>query len=355
MKFGAFMMPNNPPERSIGEGHRHNLDYVCFLDQLGFEEVWIGEHYTAPWEPCPSPDLMIAQAIDQTQQITFATGAFILPYHHPAELAQRIAYLDHMTQGRLIIGVGAGGFPGDWKMFNVDAMAGDNRRMMAESLEIMVKFWTSEGPFEYQGEFWSVQRPADETPTHFHLKPYQKPYPRIGITALSPGSPTLKIAGAKGYIPVCLSLGNTYLRDNWAVVEQAAEEAGKKADRNDWRLGRDVFVAETDAEARKLAINGPIGRVWGEYLLPLFKQFGMTNVMKHDPDVADSDVTVEYLADHNWLVGSPDTVANKLADVVESSGGFGCLLTMNYDHLDHFTAWRESKQAFMNEVAPRFV
>lgn len=113
-------------------------------------------------------------------------------------------------------------------------------------------------------------------------------------------------------------------------------------------------MAETDRAARRLALDGPIGRVWREYLLPLFKRFGMTGVMKHQPDVTDADVTVEYLADHNWLVGSPATVADKLARLQQESGGFGGLLTMAYDHLDHLTAWRESKQAFMTEVAPLF-
>lgn len=354
MKFGAFMMPNNPPHRGTLDAHRHNLDYICFLDKAGYDEVWVGEHYTTPWEPCPSPDLLIAQAIDRTTSIKLATGAFLLPYHHPAELAQRIAYLDHMAEGRLIIGVGAGGFPGDWQLFNVDAMAGQNREMMAESLEIMIRLWTSTEPFRHKGKYWTVQRPADEPPTRFHLHPYQKPHPPIGITALSPNSPTMKLAGSAGYIPLNIGLSNQYLKDNWKIVEQAAHEAGREADRSLWRLGRDVLVADTDKEAMRRALEGPIGMVWGQYLLPLFTQFGMLGVMKHRPDVADADVTLKYLAEFNWLVGSADTVADKLAAAVHESGGFGCLLTMGYDHLDHFDQWRESKRAFIDEVAPRF-
>ncbi len=354
MKIGAFMMPNNPPHRTILEGHKHNLDYICFLDRAGYDEVWVGEHYTTPWEPCPSPDLLIAQAIDRTSRITLATGAFLLPYHHPAELAQRIAYLDHMAEGRLIIGVGAGGFPGDWQLFDVDAMTGENRDMMFESLEIMIKLWTSTEPFRYEGTYWTVQRPQDESPTRYHLQPYQRPHPPIGITALSPRSPSMSLAGSAGYIPLNLGLSNQYLKENWQMVEQAANEAGREADRSQWRLGRDVLVADTDREAVKRAIEGPIGTVWGEYLLPLFKQFGLVDVMKHRADVADVDVTLAYLAEYNWLVGSPETVSDKLATMVDESGGFGYLLTMGYDHLDHFQHWRESKQAFIEEVAPRF-
>lgn len=352
MKVGAFMMPSNPPHRSVYAGHQHNLDYICFLDSCGYDEVWVGEHYTTPWEPCPSPDLLIAQAIAKTSRINLATGAFLLPYHHPAELAQRIAYLDHMAQGRLIIGVGAGGFPGDWQLFDVDAMVGENRDMMFESLEIMVKLWTSSEPFRYDGKYWSVQRPADATPTRFHLKPFQQPHPPIGVTALSPKSPSMSLAGRMGYIPLNLGLSNQYLRENWQMVEDAAAQAGRPADRNQWRLGRDVLVADTDKEALERAINGPIGVVWGEYLLPLFRQFGLLDVMKHRSDVADSDITLSYLAEYNWVVGNPETVARKLEEMIYESGGFGCLLTMAYDHLDYFDHWRESKRALVNDVIP---
>lgn len=354
MKTGAFMMPSNPPHRSILDGHRHNLDYVCFLDQVGYDEVWIGEHYTTPWEPCPSPDLLIAQAIDKTSQIKLATGAFLLPYHHPAELAQRIAYLDHMAEGRLIVGVGAGGFPGDWQLFDVDAMAGENRDMMFESVDIMMKLWTSDAPFRHEGKYWTVQLPEDEDPTRFHLRPYQQPHPPLGVTALSPKSPAMTMAGERGYIPVNLGLGNQYLKENWDTYEQAMNAAGREADRGTWRLGRDIVIADSDKEAKKRALEGPVGIVWRDYLLPLFTKFGLLGIMKHRPDIADADVTLEYLADHNWLVGSVDTVADKLATVWDESGGFGCLLTTAYDHLDHMDHWRESIRAFNDEVAPRF-
>ena len=354
MKIGTFMMPNNPAHRSIRDGHLHNLENLVFLDQIGFDEAWIGEHYTTPREPCPSPDLLIAQALDKTSNITFATGAFLLPYHHPAELAARICYLDHMAEGRLIVGVGAGGFPGDFQMFDVDAAAGENRDMMAESLEIMIKFWTSTEPFEYVGKYWTTRRPVDKAPTEWHMKPFQDPFPQIGMTALSPGSSTLAIAGEKGFLPVSLGLSNSYLAEHWDTVSTAADKAGRTADNALWRIGRDVMIAETDAEARRNALDGPIGEAYRNYLLPLFKGFGFLSVFKVDPDMADSDVTLEYLADNIWLVGSPETVTGKLGDMVDESGGFGCLLVNGYDYVDHKELWQASQKALISEVAPKF-
>jgi alkanesulfonate monooxygenase SsuD/methylene tetrahydromethanopterin reductase-like flavin-dependent oxidoreductase (luciferase family) len=69
MKFGLFMMPSHPPERGLYESHQWDLDYLSLADELGFEEAWIGEHFTSPWEPIPAPDIMIAQALMRTKRI----------------------------------------------------------------------------------------------------------------------------------------------------------------------------------------------------------------------------------------------------------------------------------------------
>jgi alkanesulfonate monooxygenase SsuD/methylene tetrahydromethanopterin reductase-like flavin-dependent oxidoreductase (luciferase family) len=114
-----------------------------------------------------------------------------------------------------------------------------------------------------------------------------------------------------------------------------------------------VFVAETDAEARKRALGGMMARAYREYLLPLFGAFGFTQLFKHDPDLADSEVTPEYLADHSWLVGSPATVAQKLGDMYDACGGFGALLILTFDHSENNEAWTASQQLFMEEVMPK--
>ena len=136
MQYGLFTMPSHPPECGLFDGHQWDLQTLRWADELGFSEGWIGEHHTAPWEPHPAPDLLIAQALMETRHIRLAPGGFLLPYHHPAELANRVAMLDHMAQGRLNFGVAASGLPSDWAMFNVDGMSGQNRDMTRESLEI---------------------------------------------------------------------------------------------------------------------------------------------------------------------------------------------------------------------------
>lgn len=337
-------------------GHRWDLEHLELVDKLGFHEAWIGEHFTSPWESNPAPDLLITQALLRTQTIKLAPGAHLLPYHHPAELAHRVAYLDHLAQGRFMFGVGAGGLPSDWRLFNVDGMAGENRRMTREALDIILKLWESDEPFEYKGEYWRVNRIDTMLETlKFHIKPYQKPHPPIGIAATSPGSETLKIAGERGFMPMSLPINQAYFASHWQAVVEGTEKAGRTPPPcRDWRVVREVYIAEMDKEAREKACYGMLGRTYREYLLPLFSKFGLIGFFKHHPEVPDSDVTPEYLVDHGWLVGSSRTVTEKLGQLYEDTGGFGCLLVLVFDQLENNEGWANSQRLLMEEVMPHF-
>jgi len=356
LEIGTFLMPCHPPERSLKDGFEWDLRHLELCDRLGFSEAWIGEHFTAPWEPCPAPDLVIAQALLRTKQMKLGAGAHLLPFHHPAELAHRVAYLDHLAQGRLLFGVGAAGLPSDWRLFGVDGMAGENRRMMREALDIILRLWTEKEPFEFKGEYWNVTGIGPMLDSmRLHIRPFQNPHPPIGIAGLSPNSDTLRVAGERGFMPLSLNLSPVYLASHWASVEHGAESVGRIADRRSWRVVREVYVAETDREARRKALEGPIGRAYREYLLPLFAKFNFLGLFKHDPAVPDSDVTPEYLVDYGgWLVGSPTTVRQKLADTIGDSGGFGTLLLITFDHLEDDQGWTESLRAMTDEIMPPF-
>lgn len=148
MEIGIFLMPAHPPERTLYDATRWDLDVIELADQLGYVEAWVGEHFTVPWEPICAPDLLLAQALLRTQQIKLAPGAHLLPYHHPVELAHRVAYFDHLAQGRFMLGVGASGIPGDWALYDVDGKNGEHREMTREALEIMLRIWTEDEPWE---------------------------------------------------------------------------------------------------------------------------------------------------------------------------------------------------------------
>jgi alkanesulfonate monooxygenase SsuD/methylene tetrahydromethanopterin reductase-like flavin-dependent oxidoreductase (luciferase family) len=286
MELGYFTMPSHPPECGLKEGHDWDLQTLRWLDELGYQEAWIGEHHTAPWEPHPSPDLLVAQALLQTKNIRIGPGGFLLPYHHPAELANRVAMLDHLSNGRLNFGVAASGLPSDWAMFNVDGMSGQNRDMTREALEIILKMWSEPGPWTHKGKYWTVNKP--DTMFDFlkpHIKPLQGPHPPIGVAGLSKNSDTLKLAGERGFIPMSLNLNPAYVGSHWDSVEAGAAKTGRKPSRRDWRLVREVFVADTDEEAWKLSTGDMMGRMMGEYFLPLLGHFGFKDYLKRAPEL----------------------------------------------------------------------
>jgi len=355
MKLGLFLMPSHPPERDLKAGQEYDLEMLRLADRFGYSEAWIGEHFTSPWEPNPAPDLLIAQALMQTKHITLAPGAHLLPYHHPAELACRVAFMDHLAQGRYMLGIGASGLPSDWQLFSVDGVKGETRDMTRESLDIMLKIWESDGGLEYNGKYWKVNVPGPMLGTlRHHLKPFQKPHPPIGIAGFSPGSETLKLCGERGFIPLSLNLSPAYVATHWDAVVEGAKRTGRTPDRGEWRIVREVFVADTDDEAFKGCVRGAMGRMMSEYLLPLFANFGFTKYLKHDESVPDADVTPEYLVDHGWLVGSPKTVTRKLGEMNEELGGFGTVLLFAFDYADDPAPWFKSMRLLAEEVLPHF-
>ncbi len=354
-KLGAFLMPSHPPEREIADGQILDLKELARLDSFGFEEAWIGEHFTSSWEPCPAPDLLIAQALLRTSKIRLGSLGHLLPYHHPIELAHRVAYLDHMAKGRYALGVGISALPTDHQLFDLDTTGGRNRRMTFEALEIMTRLWTR-GSSTFQGEFWNTGRTESAFATlGFHLTPYQQPHPPIAIAALTPGSENHKLAGEKGYLPVSLSISPNaaITAKHWSAVEEGAARTGRIADRADWRIIRDVYVAPTDREARECAIDGMMGRCWREFLLPLYLGLGLGPMLKRDPAMPDEAITLDYLCNELWFVGSPKTVAERIHQLDMEVNGFGSLLIVSYDAKNEGAAWERSLQLLTSEVMPR--
>jgi alkanesulfonate monooxygenase SsuD/methylene tetrahydromethanopterin reductase-like flavin-dependent oxidoreductase (luciferase family) len=259
-----------------------------------------------------------------------------------------------MAQGRLNFGVAASGLPSDWNMFHVDGNSGQHREMTREALDIILKLWTSEEPFDYAGKYWQVSLIEPQLRTlRAHIKPFQKPYPPIGVAGVSKGSETLKLAGEHGFLPMSLNLNPGYVASHWESVEEGARRSGKTPKRRDWRLVREIFVAETDDAAWKLSVGAQMGRMMREYFLPLLTDVGVIQFLKHDENVADSDVTPEYCAEHNWLIGSPATVVEKIERMYDEVGGFGSLLLFCFDYSENPEAWRDSMRLLAEEVMPK--
>ena len=355
MELGYFTMPLHPPGSNITQTLDDDLDQIVTLDRLGYREAWIGEHFTAQWENIPAPDLFIAKAIALTKNIILGTGVTCMPNHNPFMIAHRIALLDHLAHGRFQWGVGSGGFPGDFEVFGFDPQEDDHRRMAREAVELVLRIWEDPKPGRYKNDFWdfTIPEPDEEVGLRFHLTPYQKPHPPIGVAGVSPKSDTLSLAGANGWIPMSINLvpGNT-LKGHWEAVEAGAQNTANEPDRNQWRIAREVFVGETSEEAREEALNGILRRDFDNYFHKLMTKLGMLGLYKKDQNMPDIDVTPEYVMENVWIVGNPDEVEGKLRSLHEEVGGFGVLLAMGHEW-SPVDKWKRSMTLLAKEVMPR--
>src|SRR5262249_62007753 len=111
MRFGYWLMPCHGPRTNLTLAYEDDLGLAERAEDLGFEEFWVGEHHSGGWELIPSPELFIAAAAQRTRRICLGTGVISLPYHHPFLVAERMDFLDQLTPGRLLRGVGAGALP----------------------------------------------------------------------------------------------------------------------------------------------------------------------------------------------------------------------------------------------------
>jgi alkanesulfonate monooxygenase SsuD/methylene tetrahydromethanopterin reductase-like flavin-dependent oxidoreductase (luciferase family) len=163
-----------------------------------------------------------------------------------------------------------------------------------------------------------------------------------------------KLAGEKGYIPVSFSISPdpAITAQHWDAVVEGAARSGRIADRGEWRIIREVYVAPTDAEARALAVDGVMGRCWREFLLPLDLGLGLGSLLKCDPSMPDEAVDLDYLADNLWLVGAPATVAERICDLRMQTGGFGYLVITSYDATDEREPWQRSLRLLVEWVLP---
>ena len=354
MKLGYFTMPLHPPGSNITQTLQNDLLQLIELDEMGYSEAWIGEHFTAKWENIPAPDLLIAQALGLTKQIILGTGVSCMPNHNPFILAHRIAQLDHMAKGRVIWGVGSGGFIGDFEVFGIDPKSGIQRTLTRDAIDTILRIWDDPKPGNYKHEFWefTIPEPIDEIGLGFHMKPYQIPHPPIAVAGVSEKSDTLVMAGERGWIPLSINLvPPRVIKSHWSSIEHGASKYGRIPDRSTWRVAREIYISDTSSGARKEALEGVISRDFENYFLKSLPMMQMLDLLKKDPNMPDSDVTPEYLVDNIFIVGNTEDVAEKLFSLYEAVGGFGTLLAMGHEWNPR-AKWQNSMRLLKEDVIP---
>ena len=310
MKFGVFMAPFHRVGENPTLALERDLELLQWLDTLGFDEAYIGEHHSAGWETIASPEMFMATAAERTRHIRLGTGVTSLPYHHPFMVANRMVLLDHLTRGRVILGCGPGALASDALMLGIKPER--QRAMMEESLDAIMRLMSSTEPYTVKTDWFEMNDAV------LQLRPYQDPIVPVAVASVeSPAGVTL--AGKHGASVLSLSvprdtIRKTSLAELWSIAEETAAEHGKKMHREDWGIVMGMHLAESKEQAFKDIRQGS-GNIVTEY-------FGET-LGNPVPDVP-RDQIVDYMVDHNqWIVGTPDDCIAGIERLQEISGGFG--------------------------------
>jgi len=175
MKFGVFLAPFHEVGRNPTYSLERDMQLIQWLDQLGFDEAWVGEHHSAGWEIISSPEMFLAAVAERTRTIKLGTGVVSLPYHHPLMVANRIVLLDHLSRGRAMLGVGPGALVTDALMLGLDPTV--QRQRMDESLSVIMRLLTDPEPLTYEGEWFTLR---DAT---LHLRPFTQPHMPVAVAS----------------------------------------------------------------------------------------------------------------------------------------------------------------------------
>lgn len=339
LQFGVFLAPFHRAGRNPTLLLDQDLALLEHLDRLGFDEAWIGEHHSGGWEIIASPELFIAHAAARTRHIRLGTGVISLPYHHPLNVADRIVLLDHLTRGRVMLGVGPGQLASDAHMLGIDTNR--QRAMMEESLEAIVALFDGGEPVTRKTDWFTLQDAV------LQLAPYTWPRPEIAVAAtFSPAGPRTAGRFGAGMLSIAASQAGGFdaLGAHWTVANEVAAQHGQTVDRKSWRLMGQMHLADTAEQAAKDVAYGLVDvQTYQSKVLPI----------PGDPNTPLAERIERGNATGSFLCGTPDLAIEQIERLWQQSGGFGTYLILAADLADQ-EATRHSYELFAREVMPHF-
>ena len=341
LKFGIFMAPFHPVGQNPTLALQRDLDLIVHLDDLGFDEAWIGEHHSAGYEIIASPEVFIGVAAERTTHIRLGTGVSSLPYHQPLMLADRMVLLDHLTKGRVMFGVGPGALPSDAFMMGIPVAA--QRDRMEEALEAILLLLRDEEPVTMKTEWFTLEN------ARLNLRPYTHPHFEVAVA--SQVSPTgARAAGRFGCGLLSLGATNTQGFDmlgyNWTIAEERAREFDTSVNRRDWRLVGPMHLADTKEEAYRDVEFGLAD--WIDY-------FQRVAALPIAPETDDAKQLADAINESGLaVIGTPDDAIRQIERLIDqSNGGFGTYLNMAHEWADT-AATRKSYELMARYVFPHF-
>lgn len=292
MKIGLELgseYPADTPVRPLFEGL---LEQTRMARDYGFDCVLIGQHYLSHPLQILQPLPLLGRLAAEAGEMWLGTGILLLPLLHPVDVAEQVATLDTICNGRFIFGVGLGYEEEEFRAFGIDRR--DRVARFEEALEIIKRLWTQDS-VTYHGKHFSL---TDVAPT---ARPMQRPHPPVWIAANN--HPAVRRAARTGAVLYASphAVFST-LKEQIDTYKDALSEAGVSAP-GDIAVIKDTYVAETDDEAFELCRPFLEGR---------YKAYAKQGQDKELPAGDRFDMPFEELAMDRFVIGSPDTCVREL-------------------------------------------
>jgi alkanesulfonate monooxygenase SsuD/methylene tetrahydromethanopterin reductase-like flavin-dependent oxidoreductase (luciferase family) len=342
VKFGVFDHVDKSG-RPLAEQFAQRVEYVQAADRLGFYCYHVAEHHATPLNMVPVPGVFLGAVAQATKNIRLGPLTYLLPLYSPLRLIEEIGMFDHMSNGRMEIGVGRGVSPFELNYHGVDPEIG--REIYAEALEVLIEGMTHD-QLTYSGKHFTYKDVPME------LRPLQQPYPPLWYPSSNASSAT--VAGEQGF-HFCTLGGGDAAKANIDAFKEGYAKRGAPPQGAESPfpggaaigISRQVTLAETDEEALKIA--GPAYKTWHASLTKLWRE----NQVEGPSFARNAVDTVEKaMAGGNHLAGSPSTVAEQLAEQIEFFGVNYMVIAFNIGSMAHEDAMR-SITLFGEEVMPK--
>ncbi len=343
MRYSNFLFPESRDPARDAIVLDHVMEEVRLTERLGFDTVWLSEHHFDGNCAYVDPMTFAAALAMATTRIRIGFAVAQVSLHHPIRLAEQFSLIDHLSKGRLIVGLGRGTAHNvyEYQGYGIDAAEAQPR--FEEAMAIITRAWTSESGFHHQGRFWDLDVPV------LRPRPYTRPHPFL-IQSAS-GEASLVELGRQGK-PFLMNVQSNATTINriaaWRAAALAAghrEPAVAAALDASW-VWRNVFVAETDAEAERIGIPAftAMQEHRGAMRDRVQQQQGIT--ISHDT----SSPAARTDPRHALLYGSPATVAEQLSAVAGTGIG-GVILSFRMGPLSQEDTLGSLTQ-FMQQVVP---
>ena len=355
MKLAMFMMPVHPPGKNYPQSLREDREAIILADQLGFEEAYVGEHVTDAAETVTDCMTFLASLVTDTKRIKLGTGTINIPNTHPAAVAARVAMLDNLLEGRFIMGISPGGLMSDAEVFG--NLGNDRNAMFVEGINMVLKIWESEPPYNIEGKFWRITTEKTMIPEigqGIILKPFQKPHPPIVGTVVAPYSKGVTAMAERGWLPISANfLMPQWVKTHWPNYVEGKKNVGQTANTADWRVAKSIFVADDEQTAQRYGKSaaGPYHFYFKQLVRKLVGFGNRGNLFKVDQAMPDAAITPEYVTNELVLAGTVNSVVDQILAFREITGDFGTLVYSCHDWIDPALSKR-SMQLMAEKVMP---